>query len=192
MKLVPPALGAALLMSAALIAGCNKPSEPAEATPVTEQPTPAPVAPAPIPEPTPAPAPAPAPKPKPKPVPKPVQPAPLPPPQVCYDCGTVTSITPVSQKGEAGAVGTIGGAAAGGVIGHQFGGGKGKDAATVGGAILGAIAGREIEKRARSTTVYDIGVRMEDGSSRTVTVADPGALSVGSAVRVEGNNLRPR
>lgn len=194
MKFVPPALGAALLMSAALLAGCNKPTDPPEATPTTEQSAavtpPAPVAPTPVPEP--APAPKPAPKPKPKPVPKPVQPAPMPPPQVCYDCGTVTSITPVTQKGEAGAIGTIGGAAAGGVIGHQFGGGRGKDAATVGGAILGAIAGREVEKRARSTTVYDIGVRMEDGSNRTVTVADPAALSVGSAVRVEGNNLRPR
>ncbi|HSW11559.1 MAG TPA: glycine zipper 2TM domain-containing protein [Solimonas sp.] len=186
MKSVVPAFAAGLVLSAALLAGCNKPDEPL-AAPTMEQP--AAVTPPPAPA-EPAPAPEPAPKPKPK--PKPVQPPPPPPPQVCYDCGTVTTITPVTQKGEAGAMGTIGGAAAGGVIGHQFGGGKGKDAATIGGAILGAVAGREIEKRARSTTVYEIGVRMDDGSSRSVTVADPAGLSVGSAVRVEGNNLRPR
>lgn len=193
MKHVFTHLGAALLMSAVLLAGCNKPTEPTptppSTIPTTEQPA-VPAEPAPVPEPEPAPKP--APKPKPKPVPKPVQPSTPPPPQVCYDCGTVSSITPVTQKGEAGAIGTIGGAAAGGVIGHQFGGGKGKDAATVGGAILGAIAGREIEKRARATTVYNIGVSMEDGSSRTVTVNDPGGLAVGSRVRVDGNNLMPR
>ncbi|MGH6959580.1 MAG: glycine zipper 2TM domain-containing protein, partial [Dongiaceae bacterium] len=147
----------------------------------------------PMPEPAPEPAPVkPKPKPRPKPTPTPEEPRPIPPPQVCYDCGTVASITPVTQKGEAGAIGTIGGAAAGGVIGHQFGKGRGKDAATVGGAILGAMAGREIEKRARSNTVYEIGVRMEDGSQRTVTVNDPANLTVGSKVRVEGNNLIPR
>lgn len=185
---------AALLLSAAVVSGCNKPSDPAQTTPTTEPAKAPEAAPTiPTPEPAPEPAPKPKPKPKPKPTPKPSDTQPLPPPQAtCYDCGTVSSITPVTQKGEAGAVGTIGGAAAGGVIGHQFGKGRGQDAATVGGAILGAMAGREIEKRARSTTVYEIGVRMEDGSQRTVTVADPAGLTVGSRVRVEGNNLRPR
>jgi outer membrane lipoprotein SlyB len=192
-------LGAALLASAVLLAGCNKPADPAQTppppstVPTTEVPAePAPPPAEPVAEPEPAPAPAPKPKPKPKPTPKPSEPVSPPPPQVCYDCGTVSSITPVTQKGEAGALGTLGGAAAGGVAGHQFGGGRGKDVATVAGAVLGAMAGREIEKRARSTTVYQIGVSMEDGSSRTVTVNDPAGLQVGSRVRVDGNNLMPR
>lgn len=181
-------LSLALLMSAALVAGCSKPADPAEPAvpPAAEAPEPAP-APAPEPVPEPAPAPAPAPKPRPKP-----QPAPAPAPQACYDCGTVTAITPVQTKGEAGAMGTLAGAVIGGVIGHQFGGGRGKDVATVAGAAGGAMAGREIEKRARATTSYDITVSMETGGTRVVSVGDPAGLSVGSRVRVDGSNLIPR
>jgi outer membrane lipoprotein SlyB len=98
----------------------------------------------------------------------------------------------VQTKGEAGAMGTLAGAVIGGVIGHQFGGGRGKDVATVAGAAGGAMAGREVEKRARATTTYDVLVRMEDGSSRTLSVADTGGLAVGSRVRVSGNDLIPR
>ncbi len=183
-------LSLALLMSAALLAGCSKPAEPTEPAvpPAAEAPQPAPApAPAPVPQPAPAPAPAPAPKPKPKP-----QPAPAPAPQACYDCGTVTAITPVQTKGEASAMGTLAGAVIGGVIGHQFGGGRGKDVATVAGAAGGAMAGREIEKRARATTSYDITVSMETGGTRVVSVVDPAGLSVGSRVRVDGSNLIPR
>jgi outer membrane lipoprotein SlyB len=181
---------AAVLLSTLMVAGCDREPDTAQ-TPATE-PVPAQAAPL-TPEPAPAPAPAkPKPKPSPRPTPTPAQPQPMPAPQVCYDCGTVSSITPVTKKGEAGAMGTLGGAVIGGIIGHQFGGGRGKDVATVAGAAGGAMAGREIEKRARSSTVYDIGVRMEDGSQRTVTVADPAGVTVGSRVRVDGNNLIPR
>jgi surface antigen len=44
------------------------------------------------------------------------------------------------------AAGTVVGGAAGGVIGNQFGSGSGKAAATVGGIILGAIAGNAIAR----------------------------------------------
>lgn len=89
-------------------------------------------------------------------------------------------------------MGTLAGAVIGGVIGHQFGGGRGKDVATVAGAAGGAMAGREIEKRARATTSYDITVSMETGGTRVVSVVDPAGLSVGSRVRVDGSNLIPR
>lgn len=44
-------------------------------------------------------------------------------------------------------VGTLGGAAAGGLLGSQFGGGTGKLAATAVGTLLGALAGREAGRR---------------------------------------------
>ena len=71
----------------------------------------------------------------------------------------------------------------GGVVGHQAGGGSGKTALTVLGAIGGGLAGHEVEKRVRSETVYDVHVRMEDGSTRTfrmigVRQATPAALQV--------------
>lgn len=42
--------------------------------------------------------------------------------------------------------GTVIGAVAGGLIGHQIGGGKGKDLATVGGAVAGGVVGHKIQR----------------------------------------------
>ncbi len=42
--------------------------------------------------------------------------------------------------------GTLIGAVAGGVIGHQIGGGNGKTLATVGGAVAGGYAGNQVQK----------------------------------------------
>jgi outer membrane lipoprotein SlyB len=119
------------------------------------------------------------------------EPAPLPAPApICASCGVVTAVTPVKQQGEAGALGTVAGGVLGGVLGHQVGGGHGKDAMTVIGAIGGAMAGREVEKRQRSTTVYEIQIRMDDGGSRRFTRDQ--AYAVGQKVRVEGDQLSLR
>jgi outer membrane lipoprotein SlyB len=112
--------------------------------------------------------------------------APVPVP-VCATCGVVSAVTPVEQKGEAGALGTVAGGVVGGVLGHQVGGGSGKTAMTVIGAVGGAVAGREIEKRQRSTTVYETRVRMDDGSTRSFTLET--AIAVGQKVRVQGDQL---
>ena len=108
----------------------------------------------------------------------------------CTSCGVVESVTPVTQKGEAKGVGAVGGAVLGGVIGHQMGGGRGKDAMTAIGVVGGGIAGHEVEKRARATTTYQVKVRMEDGSMRTVTQST--APAVGQKVTVEGSQLKAR
>jgi len=55
--------------------------------------------------------------------------------------------------------GTVIGAVAGGVIGHQFGGGSGKTLATVGGAVAGGAIGNHIQKehqRRRYRTVEHV------------------------------------
>lgn len=133
--------------------------------------------------------PAPKPRPKPRPV---APPEPPPPPPVCNECGTVASVTPVTEKGQGSGAGAVIGAIAGGVIGHQFGGGRGKDVATAGGAVLGGVAGHEVEKRARSTTYYRIAVNMENGSVQTVNVPDPAGIGPGTKVRVVGNSIQVR
>lgn len=109
---------------------------------------------------------------------------------VCTTCGVVQSVTPVKQKGEGTGVGAVGGAVVGGLLGNQMGGGSGKKAMTVIGAVGGGAAGHEIEKRARGTTVYRVSVRMNDGSTRTVTQATP--PTVGQKVTVSGNQVRAR
>jgi outer membrane lipoprotein SlyB len=109
---------------------------------------------------------------------------------VCTTCGTVEAVTPVTQKGEASGIGAVGGAVIGGVLGNQMGSGRGKDAMTAIGVVGGGIAGHEIEKRHKATTVYSVKVRMDDGTTRTVT--QPSAPAVGAKVTLEGSQLKPR
>ncbi len=109
---------------------------------------------------------------------------------VCAICGKVESVNVVKQKGEGTGLGVVGGAVVGGLVGSQIGGGNGKSVATVLGAVGGGVAGNEVEKRARATTTYQVRVRMDDGSVRTVTQGT--APAVGQKVTVEGSTLRAR
>ena len=108
---------------------------------------------------------------------------------VCADCGIVEAVRPVTRKGEGSGVGAVAGGVVGAVLGNQVGGGNGRKAMTVLGAVGGGMAGHEIEKRAKSETVYEVKVRMEDGSLRTITQATEPAA--GSRVIVDGQSLRP-
>lgn len=125
----------------------------------------------------------------PAPAPKPVERAPEPPP-VCMDCGTITSIEEVKEKGSGSGMGAIAGAVIGGVLGHQVGGGRGKDVATAGGAVAGAAAGHEIEKRARGTVFYRVTVAMDSGGSRTLNLGTNQGLYSGAKVRVVGDDIQ--
>ncbi|GAB3478417.1 outer membrane lipoprotein [Polaromonas eurypsychrophila] len=123
--------------------------------------------------------------------------APAPKSVVCADCGTVEAVTPVQRQGQVNGVavgnttvglGTVAGGVIGGLLGNQVGGGNGKTAMTVIGAAGGAFAGNKIEENMKKVTVYQVRVRMNDGSTRNVEVSS--AVPVGSKVIVEGNNLR--
>src|SRR5438874_238083 len=72
----------------------------------------------------------------------------------CQDCGTVQDVHQEKQKGEGGAVGIVGGAVIGGLLGNQIGKGNGKTLATVGGAVAGGYAGNEVEKHVTSKEVW--------------------------------------
>ncbi len=108
---------------------------------------------------------------------------------ICANCGVVDSVAAVKTKGEATGMGAVGGAVLGGVVGHQLGGGDGKKALTVLGAVGGGFAGNEVEKRARSTSSFEVRLRMDDGSIRTVPQGT--APAVGTRFRVEGDQLKP-
>ncbi|MBC7547823.1 MAG: glycine zipper 2TM domain-containing protein [Polaromonas sp.] len=112
--------------------------------------------------------------------------------QACVSCGTVESVTPVqrSAKAEGPGLGAVAGGVLGAVLGNQVGHGNGRAAATVLGALGGGFAGNAIEGNIKKVTVYEVGVRMEDGSRRNVEISQ--APNVGSRVTVEGSNLRYR
>lgn len=109
----------------------------------------------------------------------------------CETCGTIESVTPRTVKGKGSGAGAFAGAVVGGVIGHQFGSGRGNDAATVAGAAGGAMAGHEIEKRRKSSTVFDVTVRMTNGELRHLTVAPDENLQPGDRVEVVGGRIAP-
>ena len=76
------------------------------------------------------------------------------------------------------------------LVGHQIGGGRGKDLATVAGAVGGALAGNEIEKRAKSTKSYAITVRLDDGSSRVINESNPPTWRPGDRVKVADGTIQ--
>ena len=115
---------------------------------------------------------------------------PVPSKAICADCGVIESIQIINDEKEASGVGLVGGAVVGGLLGHQVGGGRGKDVATVVGALGGAFAGNAIEKKTGSTRHYVITVRLDDGSSRAFNEADPPAWRPGDHVRVIDGSIR--
>lgn len=108
---------------------------------------------------------------------------------VCTDCGTVTGVRVIKEQGEAGLIGPIAGGAVGGAIGSQIGHGTGKTIATIAGAAVGAAGGTEIERRYKSTTSYVVDVRMNDGTMRNFTYANPPGVEAGSKVRLVDGKL---
>lgn len=107
---------------------------------------------------------------------------------VCANCGVIESVTPVTRKGQGTGLGAVGGGVVGAVLGNQVGKGDGRTAMTVLGAVGGGVAGNEIEKRARSETAFDVRVRMNDGTLRSVEQRS--APRVGDRVEVQGNVLK--
>jgi outer membrane lipoprotein SlyB len=113
-----------------------------------------------------------------------------PPPPACTNCGVIAQIDEVKEKGSASGAGAVVGAVAGAVIGHQVGDGRGNDAATAAGAIGGGITGHQVERRINSDVYYNVTVNMENGGTHVAKVATLNGLSVGSKVKVVGNDLQ--
>ena len=108
----------------------------------------------------------------------------------CAECGVIESVREVDTKGTGTGLGAIGGAVAGGLLGSQVGGGRGKDVMAVVGAVGGGFAGNEVEKRVKSTKSYSVVVRFDDGSSRAFSEPILPAWRLGDKVRVVDGEIR--
>ncbi|WP_269511002.1 glycine zipper 2TM domain-containing protein [Burkholderia sp. IMCC1007] len=141
---------------------------------------------------------------EPKPAPRPVHhrhtPAPQPPqyaqqpsapaqPSYCQSCGTIVAITQTRTPGQSSGIGAVGGAAAGGLLGNQFGHGNGRTAMTIIGALGGGLAGNQVEKQVRAETDYQVQVQMESGAMRTFTYHNAPPFGQGQRVRIENGTL---
>ena len=107
----------------------------------------------------------------------------------CAVCGHVETVRAVQRTQRPSGVGAVAGGVVGGLVGNQIGHGGGRTAATVLGAVGGGFAGNEIEKRTHTVTVYEVGVRMDNGTLRTVETRS--APPIGKAVTLKGHTLRP-
>lgn len=108
----------------------------------------------------------------------------------CHECGVVESVNPVKVEGQVNGVGALAGGATGALVGNRIAGGNNRTLGGVVGAVGGGLIGNAIEKHKRETTVYDVNVRMQDGSLRTVRESTSPAI--GEKVRVEADGLHDR
>ena len=107
----------------------------------------------------------------------------------CPECGTVTDVKTIKKEGEGSGLGAVAGGVVGGVIGHQIGSGRGNTAATIVGAGAGAYAGNKVEKNQKTTTSYQVLVKMEDGKSRTFNFSKETSYKVGDRIKVVDGKL---
>ncbi|HEY2190168.1 MAG TPA: glycine zipper 2TM domain-containing protein [Caldimonas sp.] len=108
---------------------------------------------------------------------------------ICATCGVVTATAVETRKGEGGPAGVVGGAVLGGVLGHQMGGGSGRTAMTVLGAVGGGVAGNAVEKKINETKVWITTVTHKDGSTRTYEAKGDPELRAGDVVKIEDGRL---
>lgn len=105
--------------------------------------------------------------------------------------GTIISVSQVnvSDSGQ-NLTGTVGGGLAGAVLGSTVGQGSGSALMTIGGAILGGVAGKKAEEALSSQTATQYIVQLTDGSTVSVTQGGP-EMAVGTKVLLlEGNPAR--
>jgi outer membrane lipoprotein SlyB len=103
--------------------------------------------------------------------------------------GTIASVQIVPRSQGLG-LGTLAGAAVGGVLGSQVGGGSGKTAATVAGVAGGAYMGHQIEKQRRSDNkIYKVTIRMDDGSTQSFAQEAEPSIKTGDRVTITNGVL---
>lgn len=103
--------------------------------------------------------------------------------------GEVVAINTVQTPEPTTGLGALGGAVAGGLVGNQIGGGRGKILTTIAGAVGGGLAGNGIEHAVRKQTTYQVQVRMQDGSYRNFSYPTQPDVQIGERVHVSGDSL---
>ena len=107
------------------------------------------------------------------------------------EAGTVTAVRDVTIQSDGSTVGTVTGAALGGLAGSTVGGGRGQTAATIGGAAAGAAAGNAVS----SSSKPGVEVTVQLDAGRTVAVVQPGSSNefrVGDRVNVASDGVTTR
>ena len=107
---------------------------------------------------------------------------------VCATCGVIDGYSAVQVQGQNNGIGAVAGGLGGALVGSKIAGRSNHTLGGVIGAVGGGLLGNAIESHERGATMYDVRVRMADGSIRTVRQST--VPNVGQRVNVEGNTLR--
>ncbi|WP_374341495.1 glycine zipper 2TM domain-containing protein [Methyloversatilis sp.] len=108
---------------------------------------------------------------------------------VCADCGVIESVREAKVAADPSGLGAAAGGVVGGLLGNQVGKGSGRTIATIIGIAGGAYAGHEVEKTQRTTSRWNVGVRMENGEYRTISLDAEPVWRTGDRVRLQGGQL---
>ncbi|MGJ9417149.1 glycine zipper 2TM domain-containing protein [Massilia sp. CMS3.1] len=106
--------------------------------------------------------------------------------------GTVESVRNVVIANSESGVGTMGGAALGGLAGSQAGSGNGSAAMGIVGAIAGGLIGQRVEASANNRPGFEITVKLDSGELRAVTQAADELFRPGERVRLLSNGYNTR
>ena len=106
--------------------------------------------------------------------------------------GTVESVRNVVIVNPESGVGTMGGAALGGIAGSHAGSGRGSAAASIVGAIAGGLLGQRIEASANNRPGFEITVKLDSGELRAITQAADELFRPGERVRLVSNGYQTR
>ncbi len=102
--------------------------------------------------------------------------------------GQISRIDPVQiQSHEQFGVGALLGGVAGGLLGHQVGGGHGRTLATIAGTLLGGYAGTKVQEGGQMQAGQHIFVHLQSGVTVGVTQPVDPDLRVGDMVRIDGS-----
>lgn len=107
----------------------------------------------------------------------------------CPDCGKVVAVNVTEKEGESSPVGLIAGGVAGAILGHQVGGGTGKNLATIAGAAGGAYAGKKIEEKMKTRKVWTVSVHYANGNKGSFDFDQDPGLKAGDPVKKSGNTI---
>lgn len=107
-----------------------------------------------------------------------------------YNGSGVVEAIEVTHKESSGVAGTVVGGVAGALVGSTIGGGTGQAVATVAGAAGGAYAGNKIQRNnSAGKQIYNIRVRMSDGTLQTFSQEDNTDFRVGDRVRLDNGRI---
>lgn len=106
--------------------------------------------------------------------------------------GTVESVRNVTIANPDSGVGTVSGAALGGLAGSEIGHGNGSGAVGLIGAVAGGIIGNRVENQVNNRPGFEITVRLENGELRSITQAADEMFKPGERVRLLSDGRKTR